>query len=537
MGTEIQKERFNADDHERFRVRLQEQLGKLQSVLHSPGFSTQPHSIGAELELALVDEQGRPLPVSEHVVRAADTPNITPEMGAFDIELSTPPAPLKGAPFSALRESMREYVERIGALAARYGGRAVPISILPTLRREDFDASTITDLPRYRALTRELGASRGEPFEVAIDGEDSLRIRSNDVVAMEAANAAFQIHLSTSPADFADLFNAALLLSAPVLAAAANSPTFLGKRLWHETRVALFKQAGDDRPKGTDADLKLPPRVNFGNGWVREGAYELFLESVALHPTLLAECGPEEGADDPNALPSLYELRLHHGTVWTWNRPVYDPTGKNLRIELRSLPAGPTLDDMLANGAFLLGCMFALKRRMPQLTAALPFALARQNFYLAAQFGLDAQLSWPSETGAPEQRSARDVLLSLMEEAERGLAEAGVDPTERVRYLSVFAARVESGQTAAVWQSRQLAVLRAAGLPLDAALAQLLERYVAGCNSERPVHLWQVSVEGASDEDAVPVRDSEIFEVSAVSALTALNEARAGTAADEAGRV
>lgn len=522
MGTEIQQDHFDAEDQARFRARLQQQLSSLDEVLKRPGFGVGPRSIGAELELSLVDDDGRPLPVSEHVVRAAATPSITPEMGAFDIELSTPPAELAGSPFSKLRASMEQHVQRIAALSAHHGGRAVPISILPTLRREDFDASTITDLPRYRALMRELGAARGEPFEVAIDGADSLRIRSSDVVAMEAANAAFQLHVSCAPEEFAELFNAALLLSAPVLAAAANSPTFLGKRLWHETRVALFKQAGDDRPKGPDADLRLPPRVNFGNGWVREGAYELFLESVALHPPLLPDCAPDTHEQEPDALPSLYELRLHHGTVWSWNRPVYDPDGKNLRIELRALPAGPTLDDMLANGAFLLGCMLALKGRMAQLSTALPFALARQNFFLAAQHGLEAQLSWPSPTGgAPEQKSAREILLSLRDEAERGLSEAGVNATERCRYLSIFEARVENGQTAAVWQQKTLAALQEAGRPLDKALSELLEHYIAGCDSQRPVHLWPVPApmraevrgpaRGQSEELG---RESVVYEVS-----------------------
>jgi hypothetical protein len=162
---------------------------------------------------------------------------------------------------------------------------------------------------------------------------------------------------------------------------------------------------------------------------------------------------------------------------------------------------------------------------------------------LAAQYGLDAQLSWPNQAGAPELRSARDVLLGLLDEAERGLAEAGVDPTERVRYLSVFAARVESGQTAAVWQSRQLAALRASGLPLDTALAELLEHYIVHCGLERPVHLWPVSTAPLStsaaageDDDAAPVRDSEIFEVSRLSALNGL-DAHAALPADEAGRV
>jgi hypothetical protein len=308
------------------------------------------------------------------------------------------------------------------------------------------------------------------------------------------------MHVSVRPDEFKDLFNAALLLSAPVLAAAANSATFLGKRLWHETRVALFKQAGDDRPPGPDQDIALPPRVNFGNGWVREGAHELFLESVALHQPLIFECGPEEDADALLAMgkvPSLSELRLHHGTVWAWNRPVYDPhNGGNLRIELRSLPAGPTYDDMLANASFLVGVMLALRGHMPALTQALPFALAKDNFYAAAREGLDAQLAWPSEEGgAPRKLSAREVLLSLLPEAHAGLRAAGVDHEERERFLSIFEARVRSGQTAAVWQRAVLTRLRERGVAEDEALRTMLERYVRGFRSQRPVHAWALEAD------------------------------------------
>jgi hypothetical protein len=288
-----------------------------------------------------------------------------------------------------------------------------------------------------------------------------------------------------------------MLLSAPVLAAAANSPTFLGKRLWHETRVALFKQAGDDRPPTADGDMSLPPRVNFGNNWVREGAHELFLESVALHQPLLFECAPSEDADALLAsgrAPALSELRLHHGTVWAWNRPVYDPNGHgNLRIELRSLPAGPTYDDMLANAGFLVGAMLALKERLPGLTQALPFALAKRNFYAAAQYGLDAELAWPSEAGgAPIQCSAREILLALLPEAHTGLRAAGFDDEERTRFLNIFEARVRSGQTASVWQRAVLAQLAERDVTGEPALRELLERYVRGFHSQRPVHAWSI---------------------------------------------
>jgi gamma-glutamyl:cysteine ligase YbdK (ATP-grasp superfamily) len=495
VGADIHQEHFTDADRARFAQRLDEQLRALDVVLKRPGFGSGPRTLGAELELCLVDDRGRPLAISEQIVRAANRPSITPEMGKFDIELSTPPVTLAGTPFTTLRESMQTTVRHIRMLAERHRGRVVPISILPTLRLEDFHPQAITNLPRYRALARGLFQARRGPFQIAIEGEEQLHIESEDAVAMEAANTAFQVHLLSEPSEFTDLFNAALLFSAPVLAAAVNSPTFLGRRLWQETRVALFKQAGDDRPPGLDGDILLPPRVNFGNGWVRDGAHELFMESVALHPPLLPDCCEDEAAlalANAGRVPKLHELRMHHGTVWTWNRPVYDPAnGGNLRIELRSLPAGPSYDDMLANASFLVGAMLGLKERIPQLVSGLPFALARRNFYLAAQFGLDAELAWPGDNGnAPTTVRADELLLSLLPYARKGLREAGVEERESERFLAVFEARVRSGQTGATWQRKVLARLTAQGLRGDEAMAALLERYITGFRSQRPVHAW-----------------------------------------------
>jgi hypothetical protein len=512
VGIETKSEHFSEADRTCFKQRLNEGLRALDRVLQQPGFGEGPHSIGAELELTLVDAGGRALPIAEQVVRAANDPAITPEMGSFDIELCTPPVALAGRPFTFLRSRMKTQVEVIQRHAAVLNGRAVPISILPTLRLEDFHLDSITNLPRYRALARGMLAARDAPFDIHIEGDDSLSLQSDHAVAMEAANTAFQVHLRTTPRDFTDLFNAASLLSGPVMAAAANSPTFLGRRLWHETRVALFKQAGDDRSQQADADNQPPPRVNFGNGWVREGAHELFMESVALHQPLLAECGSEA---DPMAviesgkLPQLSELRLHHGTVWSWNRPVYDPDhGGNLRIELRALPAGPTYDDMLANAGFLLGAMLGLKSRMNALTSRLPFALAKQNFYRAAQFGLDAELAWPTDNAsAPETVRAGDLLLSLLPQAYEGLAAAGVDPREAQYFLGILEARTRSGQTGAVWQRTVLSKLNAQGCTGYAASAALLERYIKGVESERPVHTWTTETTVETDEHITrPVR-------------------------------
>jgi hypothetical protein len=496
LGIEIETDHFDEADFARFRERLRSDLTTLEEVLARPGFGEGARTLGAELELFLIGDRAQPLPVSSQVVSAARDPHVTPEMGVYTIELSTPPVLLADRPFTTLGAQMRDAIAAIRARAAAYGARAVPISILPTLQREHFGAGSITDLPRYRALAAGLRRLRDAPFRICIDGPDPLDLTTSGP-AMEGANTAFQVHLRVTPVEFARLFNAAMMLSGPLLAAAANSPTFLGHRLWHETRIALFKQAGDDRPPaGAEATMQ-PARISFGNGWVRDGAAELFSESVALYEPILPVCGPTRGPDGgARSAPPLTELRLHHGTVWKWNRPVYDPAdGGHLRIELRALPAGPTVDDMLANAAFLVGAILDLGRGpdLARLLPAFPFPLADRNFYRAAQFGLDAELGWPREPGqAPAPVRARDLLLSLLPRAEAGLGAAGVARDESRHYLEIFERRVASGMTGAVWQLRTLDALRARGVGPEEARRRLVERYLHHSDSGQPVHTWPV---------------------------------------------
>ncbi len=500
MGIEIDNDHFDEGDFARFRARLRLSLTTLEEVLARPGFGEGERTLGAELELFLIGERAQPLPVSPQVVRDAGDPQVTPEMGVYTIELSTPPVAMADRPFAKLGAQMREAMRGIRVQAAKHGARAVPISILPTLDREHFGAGSITDLPRYRALAAGLRRLRDAPFHICIDGPDPLDLTTSGP-AMEGANTAFQVHLQVTPREFAPMFNAAMMLTGPVLAAAANSPTFLGHRLWHETRIALFKQAGDDRPPDSAGTTMQPARISFGNGWVRDGAAELFHESVALYEPILPVCGdgdpgaPSRTADDGSA-PLLTELRLHHGTVWKWNRPVYDPAGAgHLRIELRALPSGPTVDDMLANAAFLVGAILDLGGGpdLARLLPAFPFALADRNFYRAAQMGLDAELGWPLNSGdAPAPVRARDLLLSLLPRAEIGLAAAGVAHDEIRHYLGIFERRVQSGMTGAVWQLRTLEGLRARGVTPDEARRQMLESYLLHSDGGQPVHTWPV---------------------------------------------
>ncbi|MFI6292643.1 glutamate--cysteine ligase [Nonomuraea sp. NPDC050790] len=462
MGRDLDKERFSETEFARFGERLEEQLGTLRTMLDRPGFGQGPTTLGAELELFLIDEKGRPLPRNQEVRAALDDPRVVLELGRFNLEINLTPVPLAGRPFESMGAEIQETLLKTDG--AVEGGGALPIGILPSLGTGDFTRQAISDENRYRALSRGIRRLRVEPFLVVID---DLELQVEDVI-LEAANTSWQVHLRTPPERFARLFNAAQLATGPVLAACGNSPLFLGRTLWEETRIALMEEAADDRD--VERRFRKDGRVTFGSDWVREGAYELFERYVRDYDPVI----PDMSSDG-----ELAELRLHQGTVWQWNRPVYDPDdGGHLRIEMRALPAGPSCADMIANTAFLVGLTLACAEH--DLTGY-RFAEAYQNFYRAAQKGLDARLSWPGrEGGLP----AADLVLSLLPEARAALLAAGVAADDVDRALGVIEQRVRLRRTGAVWQREALE-------RYEGDVEQLVRRYRELALSGLPVHLWR----------------------------------------------
>jgi len=489
VGTEITREEFGERDYARFRERLEQCLSDLGRLLGRPGFGAGPATIGAELELCLVDDAARPLPRNEDVRALAADPRIALELNRFNLELNTSPALLAGpdsCPFTALAGELGELLARVGEAARAHHGRIALIGILPTLSPAHLDLGMVTDAARYRALDRGLQRLRRGPVLIRIDGAEPLETASEHVT-LEGANTSFQVHLRVDPGEFTRVYNAAQLATAPVLAVAGNSPTFLGRRLWEETRIALFQQSVEDRASA--GPRRGPPRAAFGTGWLRGGALELFTESVRRHEPLLPVVGdgrPERGG------PALDELRLHQGTVWRWNRAIYDPAaGGHLRIEMRALPAGPTVTDMLANAAFLIGLTLWLSGQDDRWTYALPFERAQHGFYRAAQFGLAAELSWPAGGDRVRTVAAADLVAGLLPAARQGLLGAGVDAAEADRLLGVIGARVASGQTGAAWQRTALAAA-GYGRSREQALAVMLDQYLACAAAGQPVHTWPI---------------------------------------------
>jgi hypothetical protein len=490
MGESIDREAFDEVDDARFQQRLGQCLSTLGQLLERPGFGVGPATLGAELELFLVDGAARPLQHNQAVRAAVADARVNLELDRFNLELNATPTPLAGRPFATLGEELGRLLGRVAEVARAYGGRPVLVGILPTLRRADLHSGAITDLPRYRALNHRLRGLRHDPFQLRITGADPLELASDDV-ALEGAATSFQVHLRVDPAAFTRAYNAVQAATAPVLAVAGNSPTLLGHRLWEETRIPLCKQSIDDRD-GRGLRRRLA-RVGFGTGWLRGGPLGLFAEGVRLHQPLLPVLGdhdPSDGGDQREA-PPLRALRLHQGTVWRWNRAVYDPAGGgHLRIEMRALPAGPTVTDMLANAALLIGLSLWLASQDPSWTYALSFERAEHGFYRAAQHGLAAELVWPfGHGGRLGTRTAAELVPQLLPAAQDGLVGAGVAAAEADRLLGVIAARVATGQTGAVWQRRTLAALEPR-LGREPALAATLQRYLEYAACDQPVHTW-----------------------------------------------
>ncbi|MEM1190252.1 MAG: glutamate--cysteine ligase [Pseudomonadota bacterium] len=488
MGIEIHSSSFSDEDRQRFAQRLEVQLTTLRTMLATPGFGRGAPSLGAELELYLVDRHGTPAYLNQEVHRLAGDPQLTLELNRYNLEYNLSPCALHDGALAALEREILDKLRGLDSLVSDFDARVVPIGILPTLREKDFGAHCITDRQRYRALVAQLLQWRGSDFHININGAQPLQLGMTDIT-LEGANTSFQIHLRVDPDDYVNTFNAIQLATPLALAISANSPGLFGHELWDETRVPLFKQSIDTRH--TDRyRWSEPPRVCFGHGWLRRDPCEPFEQTVRLYRPLLPVCASVDIAS--GTTPALDELRLHQSTVWLWNRPVYDDAdGGHLRIEMRSFPAGPSAVDMVAGAALMLGLARALRDDMDRLTAALPFDLAEYNFYRAAQHGLEARVVWPKlrQQGLSDT-PLKQVLAEHLPRADDGLRSLGVSQAERDRYLGVIETRLAARRSGARWQRQYLHRHRHEGESGVSALGMMLETYMEHSSENVPVAEW-----------------------------------------------
>jgi CBS domain-containing protein/gamma-glutamyl:cysteine ligase YbdK (ATP-grasp superfamily) len=463
-------------------------LRALESMVAEDMFESDVRRIGAEQEMFLVNEGGRPAPVALEVLERLEGP-FTTELALYNLEANIEPRELTGACFSALDARVRSLVDAARAAAAEVQADVILTGILPTLLRSDVTFSNITPHDRYYALNAALSQLRGgEPHRLQIEGIDELYIEDDSVI-LESCNTSFQVHLQVGGAEFAEIYNVAQVVTAPVMAAAVNSPVLFGKHLWNETRIALFQQSVDAR-SGTVHVRELSPRVRFGEDWLEDSVAELFQEDVARFRVLLTS----EIDEDPievlraGAAPKLQALRLHNGTVYRWNRPCYGVMDgvPHLRIECRVLPAGPTVVDEVANAAFWSGLVLGAREAYGDVRSRIDFADAKANFLAASRHGLEAGFRWLDGRAVGARRLILDEALPL---ARAGLAEAGVSATDVDKYLGIVRDRVETGVTGARWILRSLAGMKGHGTRTER-LSAVTAGAIARERTQRPCHEW-----------------------------------------------
>ncbi|MFY9921889.1 MAG: glutamate--cysteine ligase [Mycobacterium sp.] len=491
MGEEVKQTEFSRAHRREYRRKVQLCLDVFETMLTRSSFEFDRPLTGMEIECNLVDAHYQPAMSNEEVLASIADPAYQTELGAYNIEFNVPPRPLPGRAALELESDVRASLNAAESKANSSGSHIVMIGILPTLMPEHLSGDWMSESIRYQALNDSIFIARGEDIQIDIAGPERLSLQAASI-APESACTSMQLHLQVSPEDFAKNWNAAQVLAGPQLALGANSPYFFGHQLWSETRIELFAQATDTRPDELKAQ-GVRPRVWFGERWITS-IFDLFEENVRYFPSLLPELSDEDpvAALAEGRTPKLPELRLHNGTIYRWNRPVYDVVGgrPHLRVENRVLPAGPTVVDMMANSAFYYGMLRSLSEEDRPLWTKMSFAAAHQNFLEAAQHGLDARLYWP---GLGEVTPDELVLRQLLPMARQGLRSWGVSDDVSDRYLGVIEGRAKTGRNGSVWQVETVRALQERGMARPEALAEMLRLYCELMHSNEPVHTWEIS--------------------------------------------
>lgn len=481
---------------------LLEDVHALERMLEDGWIEEGVRRIGAEQEMFLVDRSFDPANKALAILDRLQSGSYTTELAQFNLEANLAPLEFSGDCFAKMHAELDRLVDAARAAAELERTKIVLCGILPTLGKEHLGLESMTPIPRYLQLNRIMVEQRGGRFQTLIKGTDELQTTHENVM-LEACNTSFQLHYQVGAKEFARLYNLAQVITAPVLAAAVNSPVLLRHRLWHETRVALFQQSLDTRSEH-QASRGTRQRVSFGDNWVESSILEVYRDDIARFRSLITTGSNESPLEmmERGEVPPLKALRLHNGTVYRWNRPCYGVhEGKaHLRIESRAFPAGPSTVDEIANAVFFYGLMSALDAEYGDVTKRMPFDDAKANFIAAARYGLQARFRWVDGKAYGADDLILRVLLPL---ARKGLAARKVDAKDTDRYLGILQERVQSGRTGSQWALDSLAQMGERGKSAERfrALTQAMARHQA---EHAPVHTWEL----ASLRDGTAERDS-----------------------------
>lgn len=484
----------NQSKKNRFVKALLSDMSSLQYMLDHNWFEDDIIRIGAEQEVVIIDKDSfSPLNLGPQVVdNHPQYEWLVNELAQFNVEINLSPQRFEKGAFSLMRTELEQNLLTLDKILAKDNAGYILTGILPTLRKHNLAIKNLTPKERYSRLMNSIKDElSAKSFELRLVGIDELLVR-HDTPLLEACNTSFQVHLQVSAQNFVPYYNMALALTAPSIAISSNSPLVFSKRLWHETRIALFQQAIDTR-RTRDHMRQMSPRVTLGSGWVNESVIEIFKEDIARFKILMHEDIDENSEQriKKGHTPKLKALQLHNSTIYRWNRPCYgiSDTGKpHLRIENRVFPAGPTIVDQMANTAFWLGAMIGLQDEYQDITKELSYEDVRDNFGKAARFGIDSKFTWRNDL----KINAKELILKeLLPLSREGLKSMNIKKSEISQYLDIIEARAEKHMTGARWQLRSYTQLAKEANNNHEALTILTESMYAQQQKNEPVHTWE----------------------------------------------
>lgn len=476
------------EQRKQFVTAILKDMKALELMFERDMFERDTMRIGAEQEFCLIDRHYRPSMLAIEILNKIDDPHFTTELAKFNLEANLDPIKFTGDALNRMETQLYGLLQKADQVAQEHGARILLTGILPTIKQSDLEFKNITPYPRYRALNDAMVRQRGGNFEFYIKGTDEL-ITKHNTMLFEACNTSFQVHLQINSDEAVNKYNWAQAIAGPVLAACTNSGLLFGKRLWDETRIAVFEQTVDLK-NINNPEREIKSRVDFGIGWLEKSITEIYKYDIAYYKLLLAGDIKEDALEELHQgnIPRLRALSLFNGTIYKWNRACYGITeGRpHLRIENRYIPSGPTVIDEIANSAFWLGLMEGMPDDIGEIAQQLDFDHAKLNFLKAAQMGLGAQFRWKDG----KRYTAQDLIVNhLLPQARRGLEKMKITPHDIDKYLNIIEERVVNHQTGSIWTTNSFTELKKTSSAEEAVVAVtagMLNRQQSG----NPVHTW-----------------------------------------------
>lgn len=492
MGVANVKLTTSVEQLQSFERHILSDIHAMEKMLKDGLFESDVTRIGAEQEFCLVDKYSKPTGKSVEMMEHLDEAFFTTELARFNMEINATPRIFNNTCLSELEKEITDNYNIATLEAEKLGIHTILSGIVPTIRKSDFSMDNLTPYERYHALCDAINMIRGKHFQLKIQGIDEL-ISNHDTPLLEAANTGFQVHLQIKPEEFVDMYNISQAITGPVLSSATFSPFLFGKRLWKETRIALFTQSVDTRVTAEHA-REVSPRVTFGDQWIKNSILDIYKEDLVKYRVLLNAEITENVFEtlESGKAPKLMALQVHNGTVYRWNRPCYgiSDNGKaHLRIENRVLPAGPTIVDSIANAALWLGLMVGMKNEYGDITKKIEFDDVKANFLQASINGLDTKFNWFGN----KRIQASDLLLKeLIPLAEEGLKHQNVSKDDISKYTDILKERAESGKTGSVWMLKSFSKL-IKETNKEEVLAAITASTIKNQKTMKPVHEWNLA--------------------------------------------